>query len=72
MSENLGNVLKPSQPDFGYEDIITFEDEEKKEVKPKGWGRFLEIINRYPKQEKLHNLIDELKEEKQLQVKKRK
>jgi len=38
LSANLGNILKPSMPDFGYEEIINFDEEERKE-KSKGWGK---------------------------------
>lgn len=45
LAANLGNILAPSMPDFGYEDVLNF-DEEKEQKKPKGWGRFLDLINR--------------------------
>jgi hypothetical protein len=38
--------LKPSKPDFvGYEDVIDF-DEDNPKRNGKGWGHFLDVINR--------------------------
>lgn len=45
LSENLGNILKPSKPDFGYEEELEFKDDSVS--KPDGWGKFLDVINRY-------------------------
>ena len=44
LGQNLGDIMKPSHPDFGYEDQITFGEEAKKGFK--GWGVFLDVIKK--------------------------
>jgi hypothetical protein len=44
LGANLGDIMKPSMPDFGYEEVIVYDEEKSK--KPKGWGHFLDVINR--------------------------
>jgi len=65
LSQNLGNILKPSNPDFGYEDYMSF-NPDLASPKKKGWGLFLEFIQRYPVTQKAQNIFESIKKEKVL------
>ncbi|CAI2371339.1 unnamed protein product [Moneuplotes crassus] len=67
LSQNLSDMLKPSQPNFGYGEELTFDTHTRKNRK--GWGIFLDCIQKYPKRERVHslakNIIDAKKAEEQ-------
>ena len=52
-------MLKPSQPDFGYEDQLDFKENRKR--RNSNWHLFLDCIQRYPKRERIHSLVDQMK-----------
>eukprot|EP00344_Euplotes_crassus_P002424 CAMPEP_0197017394 /NCGR_PEP_ID=MMETSP1380-20130617/79516_1 /TAXON_ID=5936 /ORGANISM="Euplotes crassus, Strain CT5" /LENGTH=260 /DNA_ID=CAMNT_0042444487 /DNA_START=169 /DNA_END=948 /DNA_ORIENTATION=- len=66
LSSNLGNIMKPSIPDFGYAEHMYFGDEDRSNSK-RGWGRFLEFIQKYPVTNKAQNIIENIKKEKDLE-----
>ncbi|CAI2366555.1 unnamed protein product [Moneuplotes crassus] len=58
LSENLGNLLKPSEHDFGYKESLKYDDKKKN----KGWSVFLDVINKYPKAEHVNKTVEECKQ----------
>ena len=57
LGENLGNLLKPSEPDFGYEDEIYFKENKRS---TNNWGLFLDFVQRYPKRERISSLVKDI------------
>jgi len=74
MENRISDVTKHSVPDFGYEEMMSFGSEEvnerqqqKRDVTKKCWRMLYDSIRRYPKFEKLKNIIEEAHEIKKVQ-----
>ena len=63
LSKNLGEILKLSIPDFGYQEYMRF-DEDSPSRRKSGWAKFLELIQRYPTKGNVHKVIKNIQEEK--------
>jgi hypothetical protein len=61
---NLGNILKPSNPDFGYAECMNFNESLSPSNRKTGWALFLDFIQRYPVKEKAQNIIHTIQKEK--------
>lgn len=64
--DRIQDVKKCNVPDFGYEDVIVFDESpQKRRVsiptndKTSKWALFYDAIKKYPKFEKLKNFIEE-------------
>ena len=65
LSKNIGDIMKPSNPDFGYREWMNFSDDEEDGVKKKsGWATFLELIQRYPIKKQVQNIVCKINQEK--------
>ena len=64
LSKNLSNIMKPSHPDFGYQECMNFSDEEDNQKYKSKWAIFLELIQRYPLKQQVQNVVIEIKKEK--------
>lgn len=62
LGKNLGDITKSVIPDFGYQEYMSFSDDNDK---PKnGWVTFLECIKKYPLKSNVQKVIKTINKEK--------
>jgi hypothetical protein len=66
LSKNISNVLMPAQPNFGYEEELDFSTKRRRvfEFILRGWALFWDAIARYPKKERVWNIVSQIEEAK--------